>query len=166
MTDLQDDTTPESERHRKTAAALYNHTWDLIEKAGRSVDEDEEMLHAAHASAYHWLQVSDRHKEVPERSHWQLARVYTLLRRPTSALYHAHQCLRICEQLEIGDLDLAFAHEAVARAAALASDEPLYARHLAVAREAGERIGGSRDREIFFRELETGPWFAIDHADL
>src|SRR4051812_28011006 len=40
---------------RQLGVDLFNHTWTLLEKENRTPDEDDEMVHAAHASAYHWL---------------------------------------------------------------------------------------------------------------
>ena len=45
--------------HKQLAIALFNETWDLIDKAKRSKDEDALMIHASHASLYHWLQIGD-----------------------------------------------------------------------------------------------------------
>ena len=43
------------EQHKKLGIDLFNATWDLIDKADRTEAENFEMIHAAHASAYHWL---------------------------------------------------------------------------------------------------------------
>lgn len=42
--------------NRWFAIELNNRAWDLIEKKDRTADETAEMLHAAHASTYHWSQ--------------------------------------------------------------------------------------------------------------
>src|SRR6266480_3265651 len=44
----------DSELHRKMAAELFNSTWRLIAKKRRTKDEDDRMIHMAHASRYHW----------------------------------------------------------------------------------------------------------------
>ena len=38
------------------ARTLNGRVWELLEKTDRSKSEAEEMVHAAHASCYHWLQ--------------------------------------------------------------------------------------------------------------
>ena len=43
--------------HRKLAIELFNHTWTLMDLESRTVEQTDEMLHSAHASTYHWLQV-------------------------------------------------------------------------------------------------------------
>ena len=44
----------EAEWHRKQAVDLFNFTWTLIDKPDRTPDDDDLMIHAAHASRYHW----------------------------------------------------------------------------------------------------------------
>jgi DNA-binding transcriptional MerR regulator len=45
---------------RQLAVDLFNHVWTLLERSDRSPLEDDEMLHAAHASRYHWGEVGSR----------------------------------------------------------------------------------------------------------
>jgi len=40
--------------HRQLAVDLFNHTWELLDKSERTQAEADEMIHAAHASRYHW----------------------------------------------------------------------------------------------------------------
>ncbi len=102
------------EWQRKSAAALFNQSWDLIDKSDRTPDDDLEMIHLAHVSCALWKMVGI---EVNfERGEWQIAHVYTILNRAEPAVYHATRCLEICEANHIGDFDLAFAYEALARA--------------------------------------------------
>jgi hypothetical protein len=141
--------------HRQLAVDLFNHTWTLLDKSDRSPAEDETMIHAAHASAYHWLQVGTPLNF--ERSDWQLSRVYAVLDRPEPALHYAHHCLEICRVESIGDFDLAFAYEALARAYATNQDHDQSQQYLKLAKEAGEQIGEEDDRQYFFAELATVP---------
>jgi tetratricopeptide (TPR) repeat protein len=54
------------------------------------------------------------------RGEWLISRVYAVLQRPEPALYHARRVLDLCQDNGIGDFDLAFAYEALARAHATA----------------------------------------------
>ena len=131
--------------HRQLGVDLFNRTWTLMEQPDRTPDEDALMIHVAHASAYHWLQVG-----APEniaRSHWQCSRMYTVLGRAEPAIYHARLVLDVCERHGIGDWDLAFAYEALARAYAVAGDSAESARWLARARAASADIAAEEDRE-------------------
>src|SRR5207247_10511050 len=61
------------------AAQLYNETWRLLELQGRSEHDDDRMIHAAHASRYHWGQVPAATPAHLARSEWQISRVYAVL---------------------------------------------------------------------------------------
>ena len=87
--------TLEPETHRQLGADYFNKTWTLMEKADRTREDDDEMLHCTHASAYHWLQVGTPANR--SRGEWQCSRVYTLLGRAEPALHHARRCLEIVE---------------------------------------------------------------------
>lgn len=39
--------------HRQLGIDLFNHTWELLDKPNRTRDEDDAMIHAAHASRFH-----------------------------------------------------------------------------------------------------------------
>src|SRR5665213_177750 len=62
------------EMHRRLGADLFNKTWTLMKKADRTREDDDEMLHCAHASAYHWLHVGTAANRA--RSEWQCSRMY------------------------------------------------------------------------------------------
>jgi DNA-binding transcriptional MerR regulator len=141
--------------HRDLAAALFNETWRLMEKEDRTPDEDALMIHRAHASLYHWLQVG--RPENAARGEWQVSRVYTVLRRGEPALYHARRVLDICQRHGIGDWDLAFAYEALARAHAVAGDRVEAGRWLEQARLASADITEDDNRELLLGDLETIP---------
>ena len=102
------------------------------------------MIHAAHASRYHWGQVGT--KANLARGEWQVSRVYTVLGRAEPALYHAHRCLAYVEAGEGGDgiedWDLPFAYEALARAEAVGGNTAEAARY----ETAGARGGGGDRR--------------------
>lgn len=141
----------EQQWHRKCGVDLYNHTWTLIEKAGRTPEEDDEMLQAAYTSRYHWSRVGGPVEFA--RSAWQLSHVYALLKRADQALYHAERCLQLCEANSIGDFDLAFAYEALTRAHAVAGNAEARAHYLELAKSAGAQIKEADDRDIFFDQL-------------
>jgi hypothetical protein len=138
--------------HRQLAVDLFNHTWELIEMEERTQANDDEMIHAAHASRYHWGLVGTAlHKA---RGEWQISRVYAVLKRDEPARYHAKRSIELCQENGIGDFDLAFAFEALARASSVAGDKQSVAEYLALAKEAGENISEKDDKNYFFSELE------------
>jgi DNA-binding transcriptional MerR regulator len=139
--------------HRHWGRTLFNDVWRLMEKEDRTPDEDALMVHETHASLYHWLQAG--RPENAARGEWQVSRVYCVLRRPEPALYHARRVLDICQRHGIGDWDLGFAYEALARAHAVAGDGQETARWLERARAAAEEIAEESDRELLLADLET-----------
>ena len=86
----------DAEAHRQLGKDLYNHTWTLIEKTDRSPADVDEMIAAAHASAWHWSR-SGGTLANSARSQWQIARVYSTLGRGEPALWHAERCLALAE---------------------------------------------------------------------
>ena len=138
---------------RRLAATLFNATWTLMEKENRTRDEDDEMLHMAHASRHHWAQVG-----LPVnlgRGEWQCSRVYSVLGRPEPALHHAQRDLDICLENGIGDWDLAFAYEALARAHAVAGDAERARSYTEQA--LATQIAKDADRNLIMHDLETIP---------
>ncbi len=105
--------TEEEKIHKQFAVDLFNATWELLDKPVRTKEENDQMIHSAHASRYHWGIVGAPVNLA--RGEWQLARVYTVLNRPEPAHYHALRSLEICLAHKIGDFDLAYAYEALAR---------------------------------------------------
>ncbi|MDQ1684755.1 MAG: hypothetical protein QOC82_1492 [Frankiaceae bacterium] len=145
-------------KHREVGVALFNHVWTLLDLDGRTGEQDMEMVHTAHASAYHWMQVGTAENRA--RSEWQCSRVYAVLGRSEPAIWHAQQCLGYCERAGIGDWDLAFAYEALARAHAVAGDREETARWLDRARQAAADIAEDGDRQLVLSDLETIPTVA------
>ena len=127
-----------------------------MEKEGRTPAEDDELLHCAHASAYHWLQVGTYANRA--RSEWQCSRVYAVLGRAEPALHHARRCLELCEAYpdELEAWDLPYAHEALARAHALAGEREAAERHAEVARSRLDALDDD-DRELLVADLATLP---------
>ena len=149
------DTPVEAVDHRRLGVDLFNRTWTLMDEQQRTVEETDEMIHCAHASAYHWMRAGTAANRA--RSEWQCSRVYAVLGRPEPALHHARRCLEICEASPeaLEDWDLPFAYEALARAHAVAGDAEEAARLVARARELAERVTDPEERELLETNLAT-----------
>jgi hypothetical protein len=137
---------------RQRGVDLFNEVWTLIESRA----DDDRMLHATHASRYHWGEAEECKPENLARGEWQVSRVYTVLGRAEPAIWHATRCLELCEQNGIADWDVAYAYEALARAHALAGDGEA-AAWKAKARSAGDAIADPEDREHFDEDYATLP---------
>jgi DNA-binding transcriptional MerR regulator len=147
--------TLDREAHRRLAADLFNKTWTLMEQDGRTTEEDDELIHCAHASAYHWLQVGTAANRA--RSEWQCSRMYTVLSRAEPALHHARRCLEICESAPdaLEDWDLPFAYEALARAHAVAGNVDEARRFVELGRTLAAKVADDDDRALVETDLAT-----------
>jgi DNA-binding transcriptional MerR regulator len=145
----------DAEAHKRLGIDLFNKTWTLMEKEGRTPEEDDEMLHCTHASAYHWLHVGTAANRA--RSEWQCSRVNAILGRPEAALAHARRCLGLVESEPevMEEFDLPAAYEALARAHLVAGDltEARRYRELGVAETA--KIADEDDRRIMETDFAT-----------
>jgi uncharacterized protein YndB with AHSA1/START domain len=103
------------EWHRAQAVECNNATWEMVE-ADRTPDNDEEMLRRAYASAYHWQRAARSGPENEARALYMLSKVHLLAGQPQPAMSYADRCMAQCQQHGLVDFDLAYAHEARARA--------------------------------------------------
>jgi hypothetical protein len=65
-----------SDPERSLGVELFNKAWALMERPDRSPEADDELLHCAHASAYHWMHAGTVANRA--RSEWQCSRAYTV----------------------------------------------------------------------------------------
>ena len=145
----------DNEAQRRLGVDLFNKAWTLMEKSGRRPEDDDELLHCAHASAYHWLNVGTQANRA--RSEWQCSRVYAILGRAEPALHHAQRCLEICEAAPeaLEEWDLPFAYEALARAHATAGNAAETMRYLELGRAGAATIADEDDRALLETDLAT-----------
>ncbi|UCD06361.1 MAG: hypothetical protein JSV98_03800 [candidate division WOR-3 bacterium] len=157
---VAESTYTEAHCHQRFAIECNNAVWSLLSKESRTTGEDEDLIHAAHASHYHWARIG---KPINiQRGHWLISHVYAVLNMPDPALYHASKCLALTEEHGFVDFDLAYAYEAMARANAAAGDEKEAVKYLNLARQAAEKIELDEDRQLFISDLKTGPWYGIE----
>ncbi|MCS0655951.1 hypothetical protein [Cytobacillus firmus] len=143
----------EKDEHKKMAISLFNKVWDLMENPDRTEDENLEMIHMVHTSRYHWG-IAGQPVNL-SRGEWQISRVYTVLNRAEPALFHAKRNLEICLSNKIGDFDLAFAYEALARAYQIAGDEENVQKYKKLAYESAEDIAKKEDKKVVLNDLAS-----------
>ena len=143
--------------HRRLGAGLYNYTWTLMEKENRTADETDLLIHAVHASAFHWRQIGNEANL--SRGEWICSRVYAVLGQAEPALWHAQRCLELVEAGGEGfeDWDRGSALEAVARAHAVAGNRVESDRYRALAQEELPKIAEDDDREVLEKDLASIP---------
>jgi hypothetical protein len=136
--------------HRWFAVEFNNRAWELVEKDGRSADETQEMLHAAHAAALHWKAIGTPLND--QRAENLLATAYLKAGRAEPALRHAQRCLALSEQNAAAGsetpFDRATALGCAACAHKLAGDANEAERLMALAKTAGGKLD-TDDRLVF-----------------
>ena len=141
--------------HRRLGKDLYNHVWALLEAADRTAEQTDELIHAAHASRWHWTVGGEPANRA--RGEWQCSRVYAVLGRGEPALWHARRCVELCEEYGLGDWDLAAAYEAMSRASLVAGDDAAARLWKDRGTAALEEIADPDDREPIEADLATLP---------
>lgn len=139
--------------HKEEAVKCFNATWDLIDKSDRTHEDDINMIHMAHASRYHWGQIGTALELT--RGEWQISRVYSLLGMGDSALFHAKEALKLCMDNCIGDFDLAFGYEAMARAYSVLGNHGDKSTFIEKAKEAAKAIAEEDNRKYVGSEIST-----------
>ena len=148
----------QEEAQRYFARRTNGHTWELLDRAMRTRDEEALMVAAAHASLYHWRLVGTAANW--QRGEWLIARVYAALGRAGDSRHHAVACRELtrAHPAAMEDFDRAFDHEAMARALALAGETEQAREELRLAEAAGRAISDPEDRRVFFDCLTWGDW--------
>jgi hypothetical protein len=154
MTELGSDS-EEVQWHRRFAVECNNLAWDIASQPERSASEEENMVYAAYAAAFHWKHAGQAVQHA--RADATLAHALSLAGKGEEALHYARRCLAFFEENPAEDWDLAFAHLEVALAAAVLKDSALHTRHFARAKELGTAIVEEDDRSVFLEELRRIP---------
>jgi tetratricopeptide (TPR) repeat protein len=149
-----------NEAHTHFAKAIFNHIWDLLGEENRTIEQDEEMIYAAHASAYHWLKVGTGLNH--QRAEWMISHVYAVLGLGEAALRHAERCLKLTDEHRalLSDFDFAYVNEALARAYAALGDQENAHKYYQTAKRTGQEIANNEDRKWFMSDLQSGEWYS------
>jgi hypothetical protein len=152
---MTDEKLTADEFHKKIAILTNNSIWPTLDKEKPSEEELEDALHMAHTSLYHWSKVGQPINKA--RAEYMVARVYCAFKWAEPALYHAEQCLKITEKTGIGDFDLAFAYEVLAKSNAVAGRSTECKKYRELAQKATDAIKGEEDRKICQLEVDKIP---------
>lgn len=140
--------------HRMQGVQCNNSIWEMV-AAERTPENDEEMLRCAFASTYHWARAKGRTPVNDQRGNYMLAKAHLLAGLPERALHYADICMGQTVANKLVDFDLAYAHEARARAlrALGRTDEAM--KDWAAAKAVP--IANDEDRAIVDGDLAEGP---------
>lgn len=143
------------EQQQAVAGGLFNRVWALLDNRERTAEEDRELVHAAHASRWHW-----GHAGGPDEwaiGEWQCSRVYAVLGRGEPAVFHAKACIEIVETNRLSGFVYASAWEALARAQAVAGDLDAAVTARAMALRAMGTLSDPEEREVVAADIATLP---------
>jgi len=147
------------EAHMEFAKQANGKVWGLLDRQERTKGEERIMLHAAHASLFHWLHAGTGVHQ--QRGEWMISRVHAVLGNGSEALRHAERCAELTEEHAelMADFDKAFSLECLARAHALLGEKKKAAEHIDRAKLAGDAIAEKESRDVFFQDFNGGDWF-------
>ncbi|HKT29726.1 hypothetical protein [Dyella sp.] len=140
---------------RRLASRANNRAWTLAEMLHRAREEDDEMLHAAHAAMYFWSMVGEpsHHAHAAQL----LAHVYALLKRPGPAVHYLSKALPYFEQHGCAPWEKAFAHAIAANVAYAEGNAAEHAKQYVDAQQAAAHITDPETRDMFAATLRVVP---------
>jgi hypothetical protein len=138
-------TTEVNDWEKFMAINANNLTWALTTKT-RTSEEDEDMLNAAHAAAYHWKKVGTDLNYA--RAEMLLAEVHGLLGYGETALGYAQSVAEFFKGKDIPTWERAFVAIILARAYKALKDTTNFQTYLAEAQDIIASIEDDGDREV------------------
>jgi hypothetical protein len=144
-----------SAAHRYFSAECFNRAWTLMDKAERSLDEDRELVALGQASLWHWSQRADCTDTNLSIGLWLLSRIYAVVGEAGQSRLYAEACRHVSQREGVEPFYLAYAHEALARAAALSGDGIAAAAALTNARALVDLVTDAESRSVLLADLAT-----------
>ena len=146
-----------AEANKYFAVKFNNAIWPLLEKPGKTEEENNELINLAHASLLHWSKRPDCKKINLQRGEYMIAVAYTEAKRKEPALYHAKRCKAITNEdpEENDDFDLPYSLLALAGAFYLNGFKEEADKYLEEAQKLGDSIKGEVDKKIFMEDLRS-----------
>ena len=145
--------------HRYLGIELNRQTWFLLDKKDHDKLENQRMVAFAHGSFYHWQHSHEFLAVNKQRGEWLISHVYAALGQGSEALKHTRCCLKITEDQDLKDFDLAYAYEVMARGHASAGETEEMNKYFLKAKKAAAEIKAEKDRNLFLSDLHAESWF-------
>lgn len=102
--------------HRRQGIEANNAAMRLLSTDLGSAEEGEELVRSAYAAAYQWDRAAGAGPENAARAAYVIAKALLATGQPAAALASAERVLDLCARHGLADFDLAYGHEARARA--------------------------------------------------
>jgi hypothetical protein len=149
----------DAELHRRQGIEANNSAWELLDGRELSAAEADDLLGRVYAAMHHWQRAARRGPENAARASWLVSRAHAVLGHGDLALHHADRCLEVVGAAGLDDFDLAYAHEARARALACLGRLDEAATELEAARAVS--VANSEDKAILDGDLKSEPWYGL-----
>ena len=111
------------------------------------------MLHTAIASLWHWSQREDVTSQNLSVGHWQVSRVYCLLKQPHNARTYGLLALKHAQELSA--FYRGYAYETLARAEMILNNRVIMLTHRERAQEMLAQVEDSEERALLAKDLES-----------
>ncbi len=147
-------TTTTAFSHKQLAVNSFNAVWDLLDLNERTKEEEEKMIHLAHASFYHWTKVEGHTAKNLSIGYWQLSRVYATAGLGERSLYYAEQCLSVSLENKIEPFYIGYAYEALSRANALLGFNDRSIEQAEHASEYAKEVVDEGSKEMLIKDLQ------------
>jgi hypothetical protein len=141
--------------HKEMAINCFNAAWDLLDLALRTRDEEEQMIHLAHSSFWHWSQVKEHTPKNLSIGYWQLSRVYAVSGLGERSLYFAKCCEDISLKNNLEPFYIAYAYEALSRANAILDHINLSTEQKAIALEYVQKVKVEDSKNMLINDLQS-----------
>lgn len=141
--------------HRFFSGQCFNKAWDLIDRADRTPQEDEEMIRLSQASIWHWTQREDCTATHMSTGYWQASRIYAILGQADNARRYGQLCLDASRGEDVAPFYLGYAYEALARAEAVAGNRAKTEQYLTQARQIAEQVPDADSKKWLLDDLGT-----------
>lgn len=137
--------------HRTLGPVAFNRAWELLDQSQLTPEEEEEMMAATFAQRYHWYEVGDsRNWAIAD---WQISRVAAVLGYADLARRFGLRSLDVAQAHDLGPFVEGFAHEAIARAAAVVDDVETFTEHVRLAKAMVGAIDDADERKTLEADL-------------
>ena len=141
--------------HKYFSTQCFNKAWDLMDKPGRTAQDDEEMIRLSLASHWHWTQREDYTEKERSIAHWQISRIYAMLGQADNARRYGQLCLAASQGEELPPFCLGYAYEALARAESVAGNRDKMEEYLRQGQRVADAMSNPDVQKQFLEDLDT-----------
>jgi tetratricopeptide (TPR) repeat protein len=141
--------------HIYFSATCFNKAWELLDKADRTAEEDEQMIRLGQSSAWHWTQRDDCTDQNMSIAYWQISRIYSILGQAHNAKRYAELCLGVSQGDDMQPFTLGYAYEALARAEMAAGNKKKADEYLQEAHKLLAVLTDEHEKKFLGDDLAT-----------